>query len=38
MMPNEGTFMHWFLTNRYIHVWISMVRYVVLQIDMNSSS
>lgn len=26
MMPAEGTFMHWFLTNRMIHVWITMVR------------
>ncbi len=26
MMPPEGTFMHWFLTNRSIHIWITMVR------------
>ena len=26
MMPPEGTFMHWFLNNRAIHLWISMVR------------
>ena len=26
MMPPEGSFMHWFLTTRWIHVWISMVR------------
>lgn len=26
MMPPEGTFMHWFLTNRVIHLWISLVR------------
>jgi len=26
MMPPEGTFFHWFLTNRTIHVWITMVR------------
>jgi hypothetical protein len=25
MMPPEGTFLHWFLTNRNIHVWITMV-------------
>lgn len=25
MMPPEGTFLHWFLTNRSIHVWITMV-------------
>ena len=25
MMPPKGTFMHWFLTNRSIHVWITMV-------------
>ncbi|CAK4031563.1 hypothetical protein CBER1_00670 [Lecanosticta acicola] len=24
MMPPEGTLMHWFLTNRSIHVWISL--------------
>lgn len=24
--PNQGTFMHWFLTNRAIHLWITMVR------------
>ncbi|KAF2722781.1 hypothetical protein K431DRAFT_221459 [Polychaeton citri CBS 116435] len=24
MMPPEGTFFHWFLTNRTIHLWISM--------------
>lgn len=23
--PNKGTFMHWFLTNRMIHLWITMV-------------
>ncbi|KEF55294.1 uncharacterized protein A1O9_08948 [Exophiala aquamarina CBS 119918] len=22
--PNQGTFMHWFLTNRMIHLWITM--------------
>lgn len=26
MMSPEGSFMHWFLTNRYIHLWITMVR------------
>lgn len=26
MMPPEGTFMNWFLRERSIHVWISMVR------------
>jgi hypothetical protein len=25
MMPAEGTFTYWFLTNRRIHLWISMV-------------
>ncbi|EME50322.1 hypothetical protein DOTSEDRAFT_165466 [Dothistroma septosporum NZE10] len=24
MMPPEGSFMHWFLTNRTIHLWISL--------------
>lgn len=23
--PNEGTKMYWFLTNRYVHLWISLV-------------
>lgn len=26
MFPNQGSFMHWFLTNRAIHLWITMVR------------
>lgn len=26
MMPPEGSFMHWFLTNRTIHLFISLVR------------
>ena len=26
MMPPEGSFMHWFLTNRAIHLWITLVR------------
>ena len=25
MMPPEGSFMHWFLTNRAIHLWITLV-------------
>lgn len=25
--PNQGTFMHWFLTNRMIHLWITMVSF-----------
>ena len=25
MFPNEGTFMHWFLTNKLIHLWITLV-------------
>jgi hypothetical protein len=25
MMPAEGTFTHWFLTNKSIHLWISIV-------------
>jgi hypothetical protein len=25
MMPPEGSFMHWFLTNRFIHMWIILV-------------
>jgi hypothetical protein len=27
MMPAEGTFMHWFLTDRSIHVYITLVSY-----------
>lgn len=26
MMPAKGTFMHWLLTNRPLHLWISLVR------------
>jgi len=26
MMPPEGSFLHWFLTNRSIHLWITLVR------------
>ena len=26
MFPNEGTPLHWFLTNKWIHMWISLVR------------
>lgn len=25
MMPNEGTFLHWFLNNRSIHIYITLV-------------
>lgn len=25
MMPPEGSFLHWFLTNRWLHTWISLV-------------
>jgi hypothetical protein len=25
MFPNEGTPLHWFLTNKWIHMWISLV-------------
>ena len=27
MFPNEGTALHSFLTNKWIHMWISLVRY-----------
>lgn len=27
MMPEEGTFLHWFLTSKGVHVWITMVSY-----------
>ncbi|KAL9639987.1 MAG: hypothetical protein Q9164_000565 [Protoblastenia rupestris] len=30
MMPPKGTFMHWFLTNRGIHTWITMGTLVLL--------
>jgi hypothetical protein len=30
MMPPEGSFFHWFLTNRTIHVWITMVCFLPL--------
>ena len=29
MFPNEGTTLHWFLTNKWIHMWISLVCYKV---------
>ena len=29
MMPPEGTFMHWFMNNKTIHMFISLVRFVV---------
>ena len=29
-MPPEGSFMYWFLTNRSIHLWITLVRYGAL--------
>jgi hypothetical protein len=28
MMSPEGTFSHWFLNNRVIHLWITMVRWI----------
>lgn len=28
MFPNQGTFLHWFLTDRWIHLWITMVSVV----------
>src|SRR5271170_7428837 len=30
MFPNEGTFMHWFLTNRWLHLFITVVRTFIL--------
>ena len=30
MMPPEGSFMHWFLTNRWLHTWISLVCFLVV--------
>ncbi len=29
MFPNEGTKLHWFLTNKWIHLWISLVREIL---------
>jgi hypothetical protein len=29
MMPPDGSFMHWFLTSRSIHIWITMVSLVL---------
>ncbi|KAF2401224.1 hypothetical protein EJ06DRAFT_529357 [Trichodelitschia bisporula] len=34
MMPPEGTFMHWFLTNRMLHAYISMSVLVFLAVFM----
>lgn len=36
MMPPPGTFFHWFLNNRSIHIYITLVRH--LQFPSNSSS
>ncbi|OAP55917.1 hypothetical protein AYL99_10069 [Fonsecaea erecta] len=30
MFPNKGTFMHWFLTDRWIHLWITMGTLTIL--------
>ncbi|ETI19630.1 hypothetical protein G647_09464 [Cladophialophora carrionii CBS 160.54] len=30
MFPNQGTFMHWFLTDRKIHLWITMGTLTIL--------
>jgi hypothetical protein len=27
MMPPEGSFMHWFIMNKTIHMWITLVLY-----------
>ncbi|EXJ82615.1 hypothetical protein A1O3_06428 [Capronia epimyces CBS 606.96] len=32
MFPDEGTFMHWFLTDRKIHIWITMGTLTILAI------
>ncbi len=31
MFPQKGSFMHWFLTDRWIHIWITMVRTYSMQ-------
>lgn len=33
MFPNQGTFMHWFLTNRMIHMWITLVSSLLLSLS-----
>ncbi|EXJ70891.1 uncharacterized protein A1O5_05883 [Cladophialophora psammophila CBS 110553] len=30
MFPNKGSFMHWFLTDRWIHLWITMGTLTIL--------
>ena len=30
MMPPEGTFLHWFLSDRGLHLWITMVSIAIL--------
>lgn len=35
MMPPEGSFMHWFLTDRTIHLWITIVRTTTPQLMPN---
>lgn len=37
MMPAEGTFMHWFINNRNIHMWITLVRLCFLLNFTNSN-
>jgi len=36
MMAPDGSFMHWFLTNRAIHTWITLVRALLAQTDRQS--
>lgn len=35
MMPPEGSFMHWFLTDRTIHLWITIVRTTIRRLLLN---
>ena len=38
MMPTEGTFMHWFVTNRSIHMYITLVHLPASLLEFNKSN
>jgi hypothetical protein len=38
MMPSEGTFMHWFMTNRSIHMYITLVYFPASLLTPNQSN
>lgn len=39
MMPAEGTFTHWFLTNKSIHLWISIVcEFLCMELELQTNN